>query len=204
MLKLLENLSEINIGKTLFEFKDNLFKSKKYWIIYLIFIAIATLSAFNVGNFLYPAKELIGILVIAVFGVFIITFYSYHNSNDELYKTAFVIIILLGLLCCFLNPICNVSDETEHLARADITSQGILFPEYVNNSFQVSSDIYKFFEIERTSTVFDVDGDTNPVNTTLVSYPSAFQQNPFFGYLPQAIGLVIAKILNLIYYIKMI
>ena len=184
-----------DFGSEVAKFKDNLSASKKYWSIYLIFIIITSLAMFGMGNYASPFKELIMIIIIAIFGVFAITFYSYHNTDKELYKTAFVIILLFGLVCCFLNPICNVSDETEHLARADITSQGVLFTEYVNNSFAVSESI-NFFSENRSQTVFDVDA-TMPYSSTITQYSSAFQHNPFFGYIAPAIGLLIAKLLSL-------
>ena len=194
---MLENLSEIQIGESLKKFKDGFLKSERYWIIYLILVVIVSLVAFNVINYKFPFKEIIGISIVAIFGIIAISFYSSHDSNEELYKTAFVIIILFGLLCCFINPICNVSDETEHLARADLTSQGILFPEYINESYMVSDEISSFFIVEKSHTVFEVTGDTEPINTTLAPFSSAFQQNPFFGYIPQGIGVAIAKLLNL-------
>ncbi len=184
-----------DFGSGITEFKDNLIKSKKYWIIYLIFILITSLSMFTLNNYIFPTKEIVMIVLVAIFGIFAITFYSYHNTNKELYKTAFVIIILFGLLCCFLNPICNVSDETEHLARADITSQGVIFPEYKGDGFDVSSSI-QFFEKNRTKTAFQIDGNIN-YDGTPIRYHSAFQQNPFYGYVAPAIGLAVAKLLEL-------
>lgn len=194
MLKLNENIS-FDIGSEINKFKDNLIKSKKYWIIYLVFILITSLSMFTLNNYIYPIKEIIMIGLVAIFGIFAITFYSYHNTDKELYKTAFVIIILFGLLCCFFNPICNVSDETEHLARADITSQGIIMPDYKDNGFDVSSSI-DFYEQNRTKTAFDVDANIK-YDSTLTRYQSAFQQNPFYGYILPAIGLAIAKLFDL-------
>lgn len=179
------------------KFRENFFNSKKIILIYLIFILIVTLTMFQVENYLSPFKEVMAIGIVAIFGIFSIVFYSYHNEDNELYKTAFVIIFLLGLLCCFLNPICNVSDEVEHLARADLTSEGILFPQYVNNTFYVSSDISNFFEVSKAKTVFEVEGDTNKINDSLAPYGAVFQQNPFYAYIPQAIGVFLAKILDL-------
>lgn len=177
------------------EFKFYFFKSRKYWLIYLIFLIITALAMFVLPNYHHPKIELISVILIAIVGIFSITFYSYHNSDENIHKTVFVIIILFGLLCCFLNPICNVSDESEHLARADITSQGILNPGYVHDSFYVSSSV-SFFESNRSLTAFQVDGNM-PYDDTLVPYHSAFQQNPFYGYLPQAIGLMFAKVFDL-------
>ena len=184
-----------DFGSELNKFKDNLIKSKKYWVIYLIFILIASLAMFNMKNYAYPSKEILFVGLTAILGVFAIAFYSYHNADKEIYKTAFVLIMIFGLLCCFLNPICNVSDETEHLARADITSQGVIVPEYKNNAFSVSESI-NFFEKNRTQTAFQVDGNMK-YSGTLTDYPSAFQHNPFYGYVAPAIGLAIAKLLGL-------
>lgn len=192
----MEDLSSIDVGEKVLEFKENLFKTKKYWIIYLVLLAVACLTLFNGNNFASPVKELIVVVIVAIFGIFSITFFSYNNDKD-LYKTAFVIILLFGLLCCFLNPVCNVSDEIEHFARADITSNGVLMPEYVNNSFEVSSYVPDFFDPNRALTVFDIQDDTAKIDNHHSTYASAFQQNPFFGYLPQAIGMLFAKILNL-------
>ena len=43
-------------------------------------------------------------------------------------------VILFGLMCVFLSPIGSVSDEVEHFTRAEITSQGVLFPEYISEN----------------------------------------------------------------------
>lgn len=191
-----EDISTGNIGEGLSRFKDNVFKSKKYWIIYLVFLAVIVFSMFNGKNYQHLYVELIVTALVSIFGIVIISFFNCHDDKD-LYKTAFIIILLFGLLVCFLNPICNVSDEIEHLTRADITSNGILMPEYVNGSFEVSSFIPGFFEESRALTVGQVSGDTAKINDSVSTYHSAFQQNPFYSYLPQAIGILIAKLLDL-------
>ena len=191
-----ENIfSSIN-SENLLKFKENVFKSKKYWISYLVFLAVIVLSIFNINNYQQPFLELIVIGLVSFFGIVIISFFNYHDDKD-LYKTAFIIILLFGLLVCFLNPICNVSDEIEHLTRADITSHGILMPDYVNGSFKVSSFVPDFFEKSRALTVLQVSGDTAKINNSMSTYHSAFQQNPFYPYIPQTMGILIAKFLDL-------
>ena len=192
-----EDLLTFDLRENFQEFKLNLVNSKKYWIIYLVFIAVIFLSMMGLNNYANPTMELVVFFLCAIFGIVIIAFYSYNFNDKDLYKTAFLIIFLFGILFCFLNPICNVSDEIEHLARADVTSQGILMPEYINNSFKVSDSILHFFAPSRSLSVFQVDADTAKINTTLVPYQSIFQHNPFFGYLPQALGVFLAKLLNL-------
>ena len=191
-----EDIFTGDIGEKLLKLKANVFKSKKYWIIYLAFLAVIIFSMLNISNYRHPVMPLIVIGFVSLFGVLIISYFNYHDDND-LYKTAFIVILLFGLLICFLNPICNVSDEIEHLTRADITSNGVLMPEYVNGSFEVSDFVPNFFEQSRALTVQQVSGDTAKINGSMSTYHSAFQQNPFYSYLPQAIGILLAKLLDL-------
>ena len=180
-----------------YNFKDSILKSKKYLIIFLLIFGILSISMFGIDNFNHPKMEILVFILVSIIGIFCIIFYSNHDDDSELYKTAFLIIVLIGLLFCFLNPICNVSDELEHLARADITSNGILMPEYINNSYVVDSDIPNFFSKNKTLPLFEFTGDLEKIDRSTSTHPSAFQQNPFYGYLPQAIGIFIAKLLDL-------
>lgn len=110
-------------------------------------------------------------------------------------------------------PICEPSDAHEHLARAEITSRGIIFPEYngenytnyyyngtdykwTGEGFEVISSI-KEISANRYKTVFETDLANNKIDHNLVIVDQAFEQNPFYGYIPQAIGIILAKLLNL-------
>ena len=205
---------------TLKDYKNMLFKSKKYWIIYLILILILGLSTVRQKNLYHPEFVILTFVVVAILGIFCILFYMLHNSNEEMYKVAFVFIICFGLVCSLIVPICDVSDETEHLNRAEITSQGVIIPHWTGEDVGVEG-LYNHTEGERISseknpgvgfksisamnffkknlgmTVFDTNHDTDKINNTPAIVESAFEQNPFFGYLPQAIGILIAKLLDL-------
>ena len=202
------------------EYKDIFFNSRKYWLIYLLLICVMGISTISTRNFQDPAFEIIIFIIVAVLGVFSIIFYFSHNNPDELYKVAFVVILCFGILCALIVPICDVSDEAEHLTRAEITSQGVLIPVWnggdagidrlynhtdegkysqtLNDGvgFETIKSIL-FFSNERGKTVFEVSGDTQKIDYTPFIDGSAFEQNPFFGYLPQAIGICIAKLLDL-------
>lgn len=190
-------------------FKDNLLSSKKYWIIYLFLILIFTLSRFEIVNYEHPKMEIIIFVLLSLIGIFCITYFNRHNNEKELYKTAFIIILIFGLICSFTTPICFAPDEVEHFVRTEITSRGDLFPDYVNGSFQTIQSTIDLISVGRmnhnnydamnrfNSTIFYTDADTMPINHTLIDYPSAFMQNPFWGYLFPAIGMFIAKLLNL-------
>lgn len=190
-------------------FRDNLLTSKKYWIIYFSLILIFALSRFEIVNYQHPKMEIIAFILLTLMGIFCISYFKGHNKDKELYKTAFVIILIFGLICSFVTPICFAPDEVEHFVRTEITSRGDLFPDYVNGSFQTIQSTMDLISVGRMnhnnydemnrskSTIFHTNADTMPINHTLIDYPSAFMQNPFWGYLFPAIGMLIAKLLNL-------
>lgn len=211
---------DFDLKGTLNDYKDMLFQSKKYLLIYLVLIFVMGLSTIY-GRIIFTPKFLIlTFLVVALLGIFCIVFYFLHSSDEELYKVAFVIILSFGLVCSLIVPICDVSDESEHLTRAEITSRGILIPHWTGEELGVEGlfnhtegQVYstarnygagfytiqsmKFFQENLGGTVIETGHDTDKINNTPYLVESAFEQNPFFGYLPQAIGIFLAKIFDL-------
>lgn len=200
---------KFNLADELAGLKKGFYNNKRYWLIYLALILLISFSLMKMKNYSHPEMEIIVIVLLSIFGILCI---SYCNVKDEenLFKTAFIVILIFGLLCCFLTPICFVPDEVEHFVRTEMTSRGELIPDYENNSFltiQTTLDLIEKSKISEDTgfdginftkaTVFKTKADENPINYTLVKYPSAFAQNPFYGYLMPAIGMLIAKILDL-------
>ena len=201
------------------EFTSTLVNSKKYLIVYLIFITATCLSTVSAKNFADPRFEIAAFALVAILGVFCITYYFMHDSKEELYKVAFVIILCFGIITAFVVPIVDVSDELEHLTRAEITSQGVIFPHWEGGehnltqlynrtegkySNELNTDVgfetiqsHMFFLNNREKTVFMTDGDTNVINKTPMLDGSSFEQNPFYGYIPQGIGVFIAKLFDM-------
>ena len=195
-------------------------KSKKYWIIYLILITITCASTLTSKNFTNPQFVVVTFFIVAVLGVVCIVYYFMHDSQNELYKIAFVIILCFGILSALIVPIVDVSDELEHLTRAEITSQGVMFPHWEggkNNLTQLynrtnegkystalntdvgfnTSKSHMFFIENRGHTVFETSSDTDKISNETILDGSAFEQNPFYGYLPQALGVFIAKLFDM-------
>ena len=202
------------------DYKDMLFKSKKYWLIYLVLILILGISTMHNKNILDQHFVMLTFVIVAVLGIFSIVFYMLHDSDEEFYKVAFIIILIFGITTALILPICDVSDEIEHLARAEITSQGVIIPHWTGEDMgveglynhtegeRISSEknvgagynsirAYNFFSGSLGKTVFQTSYDTAKIDTTPFIIDSAFEQNPFFGYLPQAIGVFLAKLLDL-------
>ena len=211
--------SNFNISEKFFQYKETLLESKKYWLIYIVFIAIAFGSTLTNNNIAHPKFELIMFPLIALLGIFCITYYFRHNDDKELFKVAFVIILCFGLITSFIVPICDVSDETEHFTRSEITSNGVIFPHWTGEDHNLTRSYnyttgdkmeafnreagyvipnsVNFFLTDFGKTVFQTSHDTDKIDYTPSIAYSAFEQNPFYGYLPQAIGVVIAKLLDL-------
>ncbi len=204
------NLGDIDIKSEITGLKQSALESKRYLILYLILVLFACFSIYNPLHYGHFKLQVLVIAVIAIIGVFCIIYHNRHSSDEELFKTAFVIVLLLGIVCAFLIPICQAPDEVEHFVRAEITSRGIINPEYDNGSFLTIQSTLDLIQNGKSpsgtgfdamglsnSSIFNTNADLKPINTTLVKYPSAFAQNPFYGYLLPAIGMFFAKILDL-------
>lgn len=172
--------------------KDN----KNYFLIFTILTILCTILLFSEANYSSPMKELIILVITLIIGCISIASYI---KDKKIHKTAIIIIILFGLMFVFLSPIGSVSDEVEHFTRAEITSQGVLFPEYItqNNTQGFLTIDSTSHNVDRDKTIFETDWDSQKVNKTEVLSNSAFQQNPFYSYIAPSIGIGIAKILNL-------
>lgn len=205
------------MSETISNTYKTLIASKRYWIIYLAFIFVASLTTLTSKNISSPVFEIAVFAIVAVLGVVCIVFYFMHDSENELYKTAFVVIICFGILSAMIVPICDVSDEMEHLTRSEITSRGVAYPEWhdggnnhtslythtasgvvlnENVGFETSKSHLFFFE-NLGKTVFETSEDTQKISDEVMLDGSAFEQNPFYGYLPQAFGVFVSKMLDL-------
>ena len=206
---------KLDIINNIFSFS----KSKNFLIIYMVFITITFLSTLSYKNIAHPKFELVLFFIVLIIGILCINYYFNHNSSKELYKFAFVAILLFGIMCALIVPISDVSDEPEHFTRAEITSQGVLIPhwtgyelgvdrlynltegefsnEHNKNAGFASIASMDFFYKNRECTVFDTSHDQDKINYSTTIFKSAFEQNPFYGYLPQAVGIFIAKLFDL-------
>ena len=110
---------------------------------------------------------------------------------------AFIVILLFGLLFMFMSPLDGPSDEMEHIWRAEITSQGVLFPEYVTiGNLSGFESIYSLATMPQDVTLYQTGWYSQDINTSLSSVNSAFIQNPFYLYLVQGFGVFLAKLLD--------
>ena len=185
------------------EIKDDKMKFlefKNYYVLYLLIIIFFTVSFLQFDNYLSPGFEILIFLLIFLFGAFSI--YYYTQNEDNLHKVAFVIILLFGITCVFLTPIADVSDELEHFTRSEIVSTGQISTNYVQipNTTEYGYLTIKSVDDFRQNinlNVFSTKIDDNKIDYTPLYFSSAFAQNPFYSYLPQGLGIFLAKILDL-------
>ena len=218
-------MAEINLDwdlRNIFDdYKCVFLNSKKYWLIYLALIFVGFISFIKVSNYLNPILEISSLIVFAVAGVFCICYYQLHCDEEELYKTVFVIILIFGILFALILPICASADEVEHFVRAELTSRGEFVPHYhlENYTYEGTAQNGYYLTIQsvldlidrgketwvsgfdhidyNNATILKTDADTNPINNSFARYHNAFAQNPFYGYVAPAIGIAIAKLLDL-------
>lgn len=170
-------------------------------LVYLLIILLFSAYLFFINPSVDVNFALTIWLLLGVSGGIII-YFSDKFGNDNIYKLVFIIILCFGLFNTFLTPIVDVCDESEHFWRSEITSQGVLVPDYVsipgsNQSGYKTIGSLKDLYPNTGLTVFETDWDDNPINYSTCYSSSAFSHNPFYGYLAQAVGIAIAKSLDL-------
>ncbi|WP_409200133.1 DUF2142 domain-containing protein [Methanobrevibacter sp. DSM 116169] len=193
--------------------KNDFLKNKEFILIYLLFLVFSSLILFNLDNYNHPKMEIIFLGILTIVGIFLIIYFS--KNQNKIHKTAFLIILIFGILCVFSSPLLDVSDEIEHMARATSFSEGNLLPEYENipngskitntkdDSYNLNKKGYLLLTglgipIEyRHKTIFETTWDDEKITYEHNYVDSLFSQNPFYGYLAPAIGMGIAKLLDL-------
>lgn len=175
-------------------------KNKYCILLYLAFLIFFTIIFFKYENYASPYFK-IGILIL-VFIIGCFSLYYYGQNENNLHKVAIIIILLFGITCVFLTPIDDVSDEQEHSIRSEIVSTGQLSTDYIQipNSTEHGYKTIASLTLlgENTgSNVMKTDVDDSKINLNTTYISSAFSQNPFYSYLPQAIGMLLAKLLDL-------
>lgn len=182
------------------KFLDVLKKNKIPIFIYIALLSFFSLYFLSYDNGLSYGFEITIFALLLGVGIFSIIYYGKNTKN--LHKVAFVIILLFGLVSVFVSPICDISDEVEHLTRVEIVSEGQIDTDYV---LIPGTDVhgYKIIEsvnnliLAKNMNVFNTDIDDEKISYDAAYFNSAFSQNPFYAYLVAAIGMLFAKLLDL-------
>ena len=169
------------------------YKSKKYILIYILLIIFASLSISTSHPYFFSMKKILFLIFMILLGCIFILLIS--SKKIKLHVGVFFLLLIVGILFSCLTPIFDVHDELEHFTRSEITSQGILIPEADNGNYKTIGSVNELYGNNKYLT--PLNSHTTPINYNTSNKDSAFAQNPFYGYLPQAIGMLIAKLFNL-------
>lgn len=183
--------------------KINLHDNIKFILVFSISVLLFAFSEFNKSNYAHPKFELGFLILILIIGIILIQFYS--KNKEDIVKITFITILIFGVLCVFTTPIMDTPDELYHFYRSELTSEGILFSSDVNEYIDTIGTVDEFNKTVKTEengqpigfTVFESDADTSPINISKTDFYMPFLHNSFIGYLPQAFGILIAKLFDL-------
>lgn len=89
----------------------------------------------SMENINHPKMEIIVFILLSFLGIICISYYQGHNDK-ELYKTVFIVLLLFDIIFSFLILVMSGADEVEHFVRAEITSNGVIFPEFKDIPFK--------------------------------------------------------------------
>ena len=135
-------LENFSLKDSLANFKEDMLESKKYWILSLFLIIVFFFATMKFKNYSYPKFEIIALIFSCIASVFLISFYQGHRDEKNFYKTAFVVILVFGIVFSIITPIMCSHDEFEHFVRAEITSNGVINPEYNETPFTLEGITY--------------------------------------------------------------
>lgn len=168
---------------------------KSCMAIYLAFIIVFVFAMFTEENFANPGNELIFIVLISIIGLILI-YYSFKNKL-EYHKVALVLIIIFGLLMVFFTPPFSFIDEPAHYTRSELITEGYLYPEFTDNGIYVNDYYFGFQHSYYGTTILSENNPyTNPI-TDHKGYWEWTTESPFYSYLISALGILLAKLLNL-------
>lgn len=147
--------------------------------------------------------EILFFMIILAIGFLLINFYSKNKEN--IVKITIATILIFGFLFVFTTPLLDAPDENYHLYRSELTSEGIItsakimdYPktlEFINSKYELPMDKNKGNHVGMS--IFKTKEDTEKINSKRVETNFTFGYNSFTGYIPQAIGIKIAKLLDL-------
>lgn len=173
---------------------SDVFKNKKYIIIFTVFLLFFLISFKTNDNFNRTKFDILILFLIFIGGSFSIIYFS---KTKNLHRTCFIILLIFGLLMCLTTPAFVVCDEIEHYARSDLTAQGILFPEYINNEGYAVSGDFNYMLGQRGQIIVGSDFFNSNVNDNHSLFNGCFPQNPFYPYLFSGFGVFLSSLLNL-------
>lgn len=170
--------------------KDN----KKYLLIYLLLAVALTIAMLGSKNYQYWGFEAVSIPILFMIGIISIIYSIKHEM--ELHKVVLILIIIFGLILVFLAPPMTHPDEMNHYTRAELLSEGVLYPQKTDSGYLVEDYYFALNEAQKGLTIFDNPHSFDHI-TDEKNYTTQVNSSPFYSYIPSMLGILLAKCLNL-------
>lgn len=197
-------ISNINsIKKFLILLRENIIKNEKIVLIF-INIAIFLISVYSILNF--ESSKKYRLISVGIISYIIIYFIIFKVRN--IYKSFIILSILLGLVFSILVPPMQTPDDEVHILRSYYLSEGnfkyssnMYIPSYLDRYIKFND--YEKFKFKYTKKV-DLEKFKETINYSTDNDVNVYHSDGkrtgnylMLAYLPQAIGMSVAKLLNL-------
>ena len=167
----------------------------KCGIVFLVFVVIFVFSMFTGENFAHYQNEVIFITLVSIIGLVLI--YLLYKHEMELHNVALILILIFGLLMVFMTPPFSFPDEPAHFTRAELITEGSLYPEFGEKGIYIDDYYFIFQQSFDGVTILTPNNNYNNPITDHKGYWEWTTDSPFYSYLFSALGILIAKLLNL-------
>lgn len=172
---------------------SNIITNNKFIFIYLVFILLFVLFSFNNENYTYFKNELVLVSILTVVSCILI-YYSFKKKLD-LHKIAFLIVLIFGVLLVVLAPPMGFPDEGTHFTRAELITEGQLYPEATEKGYYVNDYYFALNTVYDGLTFLDADSFYSSIDDSKDYWPVT-TQTPFYSYLLSALGILFTKVLD--------
>lgn len=182
-----------DLKTTMNAIKVNVIQKKTIFCLVLTWIVLGIVAFTAQGMGLGKAESVITVVVLLACSGIVI---CYKIFEDRLHIFALVLILCLGGISAFVQPILNAPDEQTHFARAEMVSRGVF---YIDPNEQEFSSIQSYIELRDQRSIpytqSIVKGQKVDETEQLVKHVAA--SNMTFLYFAQALGIFMAKLLHL-------
>lgn len=174
-------------------------RDKNNWLTTITCIGVSTIVLMLMYNAFAPystPSKATFIITVVVFlaNAFIICMKSFKKM--EIHQIAFWTILILGVLSLLIQPVMNIPDESVHAMRSEITSRFVLFPKGADTHVTIQA-LENLFSNGFKSYPMVNDAVKGVMDYTKIdSAMSTVNGNIFIGYIPQALGIMLAKLLH--------
>lgn len=185
----------LNLKEKLETFFSNMWKRR-----WMIFVYGVVLCVFMIGSYQEGIKDGIinfprAIILIVAFIIGSICI-SFFTNLKSIHTVAFLVVLLFGLANAIITPILDSPDETVHLYRSELTSRGDFLPVPDEEGYRVIDSAIELYN-DKEKTMLESEQLDSEINYEMKLVYVAAAGNFVVGYLPQAIGINIAKTLHL-------